>query len=202
MKLRASSLFAAAVTGLFLTVPAHATYIIDFKEAGSNIISTGSGFLNLSVLQPFFSLSAIADVSPAIGEAAVGSGNAQIYETILGPTNIGSGPFAAASLSSGPLVGVSNAFFLAVPAGYVSGTPLGTSTATYDGASFAKLGLTPGSYVWTWGQGTSADSFTVNIGGSAVPEPANWAMLLPGFGLLGGALRYRKRPRARARLAA
>jgi hypothetical protein len=39
---------------------------------------------------------------------------------------------------------------LGVPQSYVSGNPL-LGTSTYDNAIFASLGVTPGTYVWTWG---------------------------------------------------
>ena len=72
---------------------------------------------------------------------------------------------------------------VAVPLGYVSGASLGTSTATWDGATISGLGLTPGAYVWTWGSGATADSFTLDIvsGGISTPEPATWAMMLLGL---------------------
>ena len=79
---------------------------------------------------------------------------------------------------------------VAVPQGYVSGTPLGTSTATFSNATISSLGLTPGAYVWTWGDGATADSFTLDISsvGAAAPapEPATWAMMV--LGLVGLAL--------------
>jgi hypothetical protein len=50
---------------------------------------------------------------------------------------------------------------LTVPAGYVSGTALSDS-ATYSGATFATLGVTPGTYVWTWGTGAN-QNFTLKI---------------------------------------
>jgi hypothetical protein len=74
-----------------------------------------------------------------------------------------------------------------VPSGYVSGADLGTSTATWTGASFASLGLAPGSYVSAWG----ADSFTVNV--NPIPEPATWALMLLGLGAIGSVVRGRRR---------
>jgi hypothetical protein len=88
---------------------------------------------------------------------------------------------------AGDRVGIDNAFTipaLILPFGYVSDTSL-SSTAIWNGAgngaTFASLGLTPGTYVWTWGSGTHANSFTLQIGPtSAVPGPVVGAGL-PGF---------------------
>jgi hypothetical protein len=52
-----------------------------------------------------------------------------------------------------------------------------------------RRGATPGQYEWTWGKGAN-QNFTLEIG-TAVPEPATWAMMALGFGLL-GFLGYRK----------
>jgi hypothetical protein len=71
---------------------------------------------------------------------------------------------------------------LGVPVGYVSGTALSDSM-TSDSATFASLGVTPGTYTWTWGSGADADSFTLKT--TAVPEPSMWAMMLLGFTGLG-----------------
>jgi hypothetical protein len=51
-----------------------------------------------------------------------------------------------------------------------------------------SLGLAPGAYVWNWGAGDHADSFTINVVTSPplpVPEPSTWAMMLLGFAGLG-----------------
>ena len=50
---------------------------------------------------------------------------------------------------------------LIVPRGYVSGDFLSNS-ATYSGKTFATLGVTPGTYVWTWGTGAN-QNFTLEI---------------------------------------
>lgn len=64
-----------------------------------------------------------------------------------------------------------------VPTGYASGASLANST-TWDSATFASIGVTPGTYVWTWG--SNADqSFTLV---AMVPEPAAIGMF--GFGVL------------------
>jgi len=57
---------------------------------------------------------------------------------------------------------------LFVPFGYVSGSPL-SSTSTWENASFASLGLTPRTYLKPFGSGANADSVVVVV---AVPEPA------------------------------
>ena len=65
-----------------------------------------------------------------------------------------------------------------MPAGYNSGDLLNGSS-TFTGATFASLGVTPGTYIWSWGveeEGT-ADSFILNIGGtSTVPESGSTAV--------------------------
>jgi hypothetical protein len=45
--------------------------------------------------------------------------------------------------------------------------------------------------VWADGQRIIGETARTNV--SAVPEPANWAMMIGGFGLLGGALRTARR---------
>ena len=70
-----------------------------------------------------------------------------------------------------------------MPQGYVSGASL-SSTSTYNGATLLSLGVTPGTYTWTWGTGVDADSFTLQIGPAGVPD-AGSTLPLPGFASLG-----------------
>lgn len=84
---------------------------------------------------------------------------------------------------------LSGGFTLFVPVGYVTGHAL-SDTSTYDSATFASLGVTPGTYEWTWGTGAQPDSFTLQIG--AVPEPASLPLLAMGLAGIGMVLRARR----------
>ena len=66
-----------------------------------------------------------------------------------------------------------------MPLDYVSGSAF-LDSATYYGETFSSLGVTRGSYVWRWGSGPTADSFTLDI--DSVPEPSSF--LLFALGLL------------------
>ena len=94
---------------------------------------------------------------------------------VTGPTNFGSGDSQiVASSGSGDLVGITGVGALggtlALPKNYVSGAAL-SDTSTYDNATFASLGVTPGTYTWTWGTGATADSFALQVGPAAMPVP-------------------------------
>jgi hypothetical protein len=62
---------------------------------------------------------------------------------------------------------------------------------TFNNQTFATMGLTPGTYVWSWGTGLPNQNFTLIIGGAGVPDRGSTVSLL-GFALLGlAALRRR-----------
>jgi hypothetical protein len=75
--------------------------------------------------------------------------------------------------------------YLDVPNNYISDTFL-TSTLIFDGWTFKRLGLVPGTYEWTWGTGPD-QNFTIAIDavGATVPESSTWVMMLLGFAGLG-----------------
>ena len=97
------------------------------------------------------------------------------------------GFFFEANSASGDFVGIRNSerpiSGLLVPQGYSSGNPL-SSSATWNNATFASLGVTPGTYVWTWGTGLANQNFTLIIGGAGVPDGGSTVSLL-GFASLG-----------------
>ena len=69
-----------------------------------------------------------------------------------------------------------NGSTLIVPLGYISGSALSDSS-TYDNATLASHGVTPGTYVWTWGTGAN-QNFTLRIGATSVPDGGSTIGLL------------------------
>jgi hypothetical protein len=183
-----------AAERLGLTAPsAKAGYVVDLTQVGSNVVATGSGPIDLTGLSFFGAASAGAFIIPSFGRTYTGPlfSTVDLYTGITGPANFGSGGFTFPDSGSGDFVGVARIdSFLAVPAGYVSDSPL-SDTSTYGGQTFATLEATPGRYEWTWGTGAN-QNFTLIIG-TVVPEPSTWAMMVLGFAGLGFA-GYRQRP--------
>jgi PEP-CTERM motif len=163
---------------------AWAGYVVDLTQVGSDVVASGSGRIDLTDLTSEGSPGILAaGIQPNIGFIAVASGIASVFSGISGPSTFGTGgDFTQPTNFSGDPVTISISEGLGVPDGYTSGSPL-SDTSTYDGATFASLGVTPGRYEWTWGSGAN-QNFTLVIGG-AVPEPSIWAMMLLGFAGLG-----------------
>ena len=186
--------------------PAKAAYIVNLEQVGSNVVATGSGSIDTADLS-FGGLwpsgGNYAQVVPVIAFIVTGPilAPSELYTGFTGPTSFEPGRPTSeviASSGSGDQVGIVGAYDeLWVPLGYVSGSTL-SDTSTYDDTTLSSLGVTPGTYVWTWGSGADADSFTLNIGGTAtVPEPAS--LTLFGTAVLSfGAIQRRRRKDARA----
>jgi MYXO-CTERM domain-containing protein len=189
----ATALGAALLIGFGLWVqPAQAAYTLTIQPNLTGVTATGAGSINFYGLALYgneldSSLIAASGGAVIIGPATPTSDT--YYSGIAEPDvafEMG-GEFFSAS-GGGAIVGLgtflqTSGGVIAVPQGYVSGTPLGTTTATWTDATISGLGLAPGAYVWSWGSGATADSFTLDIvaDAGAVPEAATWAMMLLGL---------------------
>ncbi|MEB3255000.1 MAG: hypothetical protein VKJ05_01300 [Synechococcaceae cyanobacterium] len=195
-------------------------------ETASGVTFTGSGSFNLAALSKvgtnelyssFGGTGSLADSNlllSKVGSPFGGGASVDNYSAItsqppagsFGSIKDASGPvqFLMPSEGSGPVFGIGyNAVpLLVVPQGYVSGTTLSASSVYGDPLSltplnFANFGLTPGTYVWSWGTGPEADSLVLQVGGggsASVPSP----LPLVGAGAaLGWSRRLRRRLRQR-----
>lgn len=161
--------------------PTHAALIVTMQEVAGDVLVSGSGTANLAALSFLFNAFGIAAISPSEGLIILGDNFAgpllNVYGGLSGPLSFGSGGLTFATSATGDLFGLrGEAGVLAVPDGYVSGTSL-NATSMFASATFASLGVTPGTYVWTWGSGNTSDSLTLRIGGAAVPEPVSVSLL-------------------------
>jgi hypothetical protein len=178
-----------------MATPAEAAYVINIEQVGNDVVATGSGSVDTSGLT-FFGPVGTGTGPLIIPQAAIfgfGGGALPLYQfPDQGPTSWGVGPGASASSVTADVtvgvIGVAN--FIYLPAGYVSGSPLGTNIAIFANQTFASIGLTPGSYVYRLGASAASDTFTLNIG-SPVPEPAGWALMIGGFAMIGAGMRRR-----------
>jgi hypothetical protein len=184
----------AAIGGAMLigsSLPASAGYVVTLEEVpdnavplGSDVVATGSGAIDLIGLSSSGGPGiATALIRPKTGDIVVASGIAAASTGITGPLSFGTGDLTFASSSSGGAVAMSGSGDLigapgiGVPDGYMSGSAL-SDTSTYNNATFSSLGVTPGTYEWTWGTGGANQNFTLQIGpAAAVPEPASVLLL-------------------------
>jgi len=193
-KLLPLTLFAIAVTSLFCVRPAQA-YTVRLKEVGANVVANGRGAINLAGLTFTGLTSSSAGMNPSIADLAVATGLQDQYQGFSGPLSFGPGGIIFANSNSGDAVtligGMTSFSGLFVPQGYVSGGAL-SSSSTYNNATFDSLGVTPGTYVWSWGAGAN-QNFTLIIGGAGVPDGGSTVSLLA-FALLSLAALRRKLP--------
>jgi hypothetical protein len=182
--------FSCAVLALVLFTPtSRGGLIITFSQVGANVEAQGVGSLDLSALKFNGITGALTPyVTPVQGALQIGKPQSPFttgeYDGAIGPTSLGTGPLAVASTSAGTSVGIvpfpGPEALLLLPPQYTSGNPL-TASATWDNTTISGLGLTPGTYTWTWGSGATADFLEVDIPSVAVPEPSS--MILAGMAI-------------------
>ena len=197
---RALGVLALGVLVGSATTPAQAAFLLDFEQVGANVVVTGSGTIDLTGLTGPFPNSFSAFMTPQLSQIANGSPTdvpVDVYSGVTGgPASFGPGNGSASfpNTGSGDLVFV-NLGMILVPSGYVSDNAL-SDISTYENQTFASLGVTPGTYVYTWGSGDHADTLTLEIGVAVVPEPASLTLLggaLLGFTVIRSHRRKRRR---------
>ena len=156
------------------------------RQVGPDVVVQASGSANTNS-STYVTLSGVVggEVDPSQGGTIYVSGTASgIYfqpPNFSGPNSIGAGVNHRASTGSGDWVGIwMGQSAVLVPAVYVSGQSL-SGTGTYSSTTIAALGMTPGTYTWTWGSGANADSLVLTIESSApsaVPTLSEWTQLL------------------------
>jgi hypothetical protein len=173
-----------------LTEPANAGFIMTINQTGSGLSFSGNGSINtttFTLFTPNASSGALLDVQPNTAFVAVNiASNLDEYNMAdSGPASFGPGSVT----KIGPTSSVAGIFIfqqvlpavgaMDLPAGYVSGTPLPAVSATWAGATYADLGITPGNYTWTWPTtGLTTDSFElVIVPTTATPEPSSLVLL-------------------------
>jgi hypothetical protein len=164
---------------------AQAGYIVTLQEVGSDVIATGSGAINLTGLTFLAHFHLTSAIGPQDATIRTGpTSYVDLYHTgSSGPVSFGGGATTYASSGGGNMVGIGGPLHtLIVPGGYVSGNFL-SGSATYSDTTVASLGVTPGTYVWTWGNGAN-QNFTLQVP-PPVPGPpiaiTNPATLIASF---------------------
>jgi hypothetical protein len=155
------------------TTPAQGGYVVTLRQVGSNVVATGSGVLDTAGLainiDPPFAPGLVQPDAGAITTGPPGfAPDAQRFGNLVsGPASFGSGGQTLASSGSGDTVGFAvgqPSFTLIVPQNCMFSSSCGplSDSSTYAGATFASLGITPGTYEWRWGAGLN-QKFTLQV---------------------------------------
>ncbi len=188
------------VTAMAVALPGWAqgaSATIRLTETGGNVVGTARGTVDTLSLTPFVTGSQVGMTAPMF--AIVGSGQYLVYFGLTYDTGSSPWPYSSdsfvANSNSGNFFGVGalslDDCYIGVDPGYVSGQRL-SSSSTWNGKTFASMGLNPGTYRFQYGQRNESEVRIVVGNAGAVPEPGEWtAMGILGAGL--AALMIRKR---------
>jgi hypothetical protein len=144
---------------------------VTVSQVGLDVVWTGSGSFNFTDL----TFGGTGGISPGFNAAsaiwAIGpTGNFDSYNGVSTPFPVtmvgGAGGGITTPIGSGDIVGVlpgAPSRQIIVPTGYTSGASL-SGSVTYPGTTISSLGLSGGTYTWSWGSGANASSLVMTIG--------------------------------------
>ena len=176
---------------LLSSLPAWSAVEMEMIAVDGDVLLTATGSLNLSTTTNLASSGTTArgtiDAGGNFSPSAV-AGSAAPTEvriecgSVSGPIVLGNGADVwSGDEGSGDMLGIygdgesygasGDGLCLLVPLAYVSGAQL-KGSARFINSSLSSLGVTKGTYRWTWGTGASADSLTLYIGGKPAPPTA------------------------------
>lgn len=200
---------AALLLGGLAPAVSHAALTITIQEVGPDVIATSTG----GVTNPVSFATALPDIQPGdpgefpqasgftgttipvgaflgLGSSAAGTGIYTWTNAIVsGPANFGTSFTSLTTSDTGNTFILASDNALHISTDNLFADPMGVGIGgTFANQTIASLGLTPGTYVWTLDAARfNNDTVTLNI----IPEPTS--ISLTGFGLIGLALRRRRR---------
>jgi hypothetical protein len=140
---------------------------VTISQVGSNVVWSGSGKFNLTALTSAGTTSIGGGFQA--NQAVWAIGPIVTVDTYSGsityPATFGSGGVGVTS-NTGSTFGIlpgGSGRLLYVPSGYTSNSVI-SGTSTYNSTTIAGMGLTPGTYTWSWGSGGNASTLVMTIG--------------------------------------
>ena len=181
-----------------------AAVIIDMYESDGNVVAEASGTINTMGLTPTERVSTVnyeglfrgglnfvqpGVVGPLDGAIFVGNGGGSIDEYILETTlSFTTGVLWTSQGDTGNHVGIISRSdmgdSITVPKGYTSGDPI-SGSSSWPGATLSAMKAIPGTYIFSWGSGGTADSLTLNIESPPVGESFTGTLPSGASGTLG-----------------
>jgi len=192
MKRMAKATFLGLCLAVLAASQTQAGLIFTVEESGGNVVVNMSGSVNLNATLGIVgtATNTVGVISPETGNILIGNPvNSFLYNLNISEwTPFGTGGVTFFSSSSGDRIAMFSGPTLGVPIGYGSGSAL-SATGTINNASFASLGITPGTYVTTFSNSTNNISDTITV--NAVPEPGSLVLVLT-TGIAGLLVRRRR----------
>lgn len=148
------------------TSGASGNFNVTISQVGPDVVWNGSGKFNLAALTSAGPNNIGGGYAANQAIWAIGpSTTVDTYSgTITYPTSIGTGGAGVTSNTGSTfgILGGGSGRTLYVPTGYISNTVINGSS-TYANQTIAGMGLTPGTYTWSWGTGGNTSTLVMTI---------------------------------------